>query len=240
MTIWSRIQEGSVIPAAPAITVPFRIEENPDGSPVRNIAPGFGLRPCGVYPSQKSGRRIAWESKLELHSAWWAEVQAHVIASWSQPCRIWLYGDGRPVSYVPDRKDLLADGSIEYVEVKDRFDPNRDPKYTAKLEMAKQALNSLGHSFRIVERCEIEAQPGFAAVKTVQAYRRTRITAVDVSAARSAFRGHHQVSRKDIQDAVGGVLEGLPAICAMIVQRHLAFDPQIGFDPDAPLTLVKR
>jgi len=240
MTIWSRIQEEEFIPTAPAITVAARIEENPDGSPVRDIAPGFGLRPCGVYPSQKSGRRIAWESKLELHSAWWAEVQSNVIESWSQPCRVWLYGDGRPVSYVPDRKDLLADGSIEYVEVKDRFDPDRDPKYTAKLDMAKQALNSLGHTFRIVERHEIEAQPGFAAVKTIQAYRRTSITAVDVAAARSAFRGSHQASRKDVQDAVGGVLEGLPAICAMIVQRHLAFDPQIGFDAEAPLTLVKR
>lgn len=155
------------------------IDGRPDGRPMRAVSPGPGVRPSGIYASQKSGRGHPWESKLELHDLWRAEVMWEVVESWCQPCRIWLDHGAKTASYVPDRKDRLADGTFEYVEVKPKFDPDKDAAYTEKLLRVEAILTGLGHRFRIIERAEIEAEPAYSAIKVVQAHRRTRVDPIE-------------------------------------------------------------
>ena len=133
----------------------FSCSERADGGPVRLRRNGRGARARGLYFSVKSGRHLPYESHLELHDLWRAEVDVEVVRSWPQPFTL-TYADGdRLRRYTPDRKDARADGGVEIVEVKREATDVSARKAAA----VQEALGARGWSYRIVDQAEIEAEP---------------------------------------------------------------------------------
>ena len=195
---------------------------------MRPIANGRRHRPVGNFFSVKSGRMQAWESRLELHGLWRAEACGEILESRVQPVRLEVRLDAREFFYTPDRKDVLADGSVEIIEVKDEFEAEKDPLYLSKLNLAATIFATLGWSFRIEERAQIEAEPAFSAIRTIQHYARTAITAADVIAVHNLFDGRRTVSLEEAQTALGAGVRGFAAVCALIVRRLLSVSPSDG------------
>jgi hypothetical protein len=108
---------------------------HPDGGPVRLRGNGRRSRATGLYFSIKSGRHLPYESRLELHDLWRAEVCSKVVSAWPQPFTLQLMMDGELRRYTPDRQDILADGQLEVIEIKDDLRLVRDPTYLHKLEL---------------------------------------------------------------------------------------------------------
>ena len=157
--------------------------ERVDGGPVRLRRNGRSARACGLYFSVKSGRHLPYESHLERHALWCAEVDVEVVRSWVQPFTM-TYADGNRLRrYTPDRKDLRADGRLEVIEIKD--DAGRVASVTAAAIV--QELAPRGMSYRVIDRAQIEAEPTFGAVRAVQRHRRTALDAVDAVRTRAAL-----------------------------------------------------
>jgi hypothetical protein len=226
-----------------SIASPFGIawlDEMPDKGPVRQIANGRKHHPVGNYISAKSRRYLSWESRNELHDLWRTEVSYAVLKSWVQPHALGIVVDGITYSLTPDRLDLMADGRVEIVEVKDAFEADKDPFYAQKLELARAVYAANGWFFRIVERAEIEAQPAFDAIDLIQARRLTAITALDVVDVHNFYAQHESRSWGEVQHLFHGGPRGFATVCALIVHRRLHFDPTGGLTPEAPLLLIRE
>lgn len=211
-----------------------------DGGPVRPIANGRRHRPVGSFFSVKNGRMLAWESKLELHSLWRAEVRTDVVESSVQPYMLEMLVDGKKCFYTCDRKDLLANGNLEIVEVKDAIEVEKDPLYYGKLKLAAEVYTSCGWSFRIEDRAEIEAEPAFSAIRTIVSYARTMISTADSSILHRVFAGRQAIPLEEIQTALGSGVHGLAAVCALVVQPRLNLDPADGLKAHTPVSLTPR
>jgi hypothetical protein len=209
-----------------------------DGGPIRPIANGRRHRPVGSYFSVKCGRSMPWESRPELHGLWRADVRTDVLESWVQPFRLEFLHSGRRFIYTPDRKDQLATGKPDIVEVKDVLKVDKDPLYYFKLNLAGTIISSLGWSFRVEDRAEIEAEPAFSAIRIIQRYSRTAVSVPDIIALNHAFVGQEAIPLHTVQMLFGGGPRSLAAICALIVKRKLSVDLANGLVADAKVSLV--
>lgn len=208
------------------------IVQRSDGGPMRPIGHGRQHKPVGIYYSVKSGRGLAWESRNELHDMWRAEVRADVVRSRVQPHTLSWTIDGQTLRYTPDREDILDGGRIQIIEVKNTYQAEKDPYYAAKLDFARSVYEGLGWAFHIHEKSEIEAQPQFDAIRTIQGYRRTAITTADLSTIRSLFSHSTHLKLKELQNSLPPEPRSFAAICAMVVHRILAIDLNRGLGPD--------
>lgn len=214
-----------------------RIARRSDGRHIR-LTNGRRHRAVGRYASIKMGSTIPWESRLELHDLYRAEVDPAIVSYAVQPETLqWEYV-GKRHRYTPDRLDLMFDGSTRVVEIKDRFDPCQDAEYTDKLDQAAHIYAALGRAFEVRERSQINVEPDFSAIEEIQAYRRSVVTVADVKLIRTLLRN----GRLYLRD----VLEGLerpnprPVLFAMMVRRIVAIDLAQGLRGDATVSLVDR
>ncbi len=212
------------------------MESSPDGGSERTAAPcacAATAAARGLYFSVKSGRHLPYESHLELHDLWRAEVDADVVRSWPQPFTL-TYSEGDGLRrYTPDRNDARADGGVEVVEVKERAGEVSPERAAAIAE----ALNSRGWSYRVVDRAEIEREPVFSAVRRVQRHRRTAVTAADAVHLRELLtRGPRPFG--EVLEALGGGPPGLAKACALVVRRVIAVDLAAGLTPSAPVRVL--
>lgn len=204
-----------------------------DGGPMRTIMRGRQHKAVGIYYSIKSGRSLAWESRNELHDFWRAEVRPDVIRSRAQPHTLQWVIDGQTRRYTPDREDILADGTIEITEIKNVFEAEKDPLSKDRLDFARTIYAGIGQSFRVVEKAEIEAQPQFDAIRTIQGYRRTALTDANVFTVRKLFEHRPEVTLAEVQSALSAGPHGLAIACAMMVHRILAIDLSTRLVPSA-------
>src|SRR5260221_3606279 len=168
---------------------PFRrveIARRSDGRHIR-LTNGRRNRAVGRYASIKMGATIPWESRLELHDLYRAEVDPTILSYAVQPETLHWEFAGKRQLYTPDRLDLMADGNARIVEIKNRFDPNQNAEYTEKLNQAAQIYAVLGRSFELRERSQISIEPDFSAIEEIQAYRRSVVTVRDVQLIRTAL-----------------------------------------------------
>lgn len=152
-----------------------RLVITPDGGPIRTIITGRKRIPNGIYSSRKCRCGLPHESAVELAFFHFSEVDTHVLDYRAQPFRFEFSIDGKLRTYIADCARLLADGSVEVVELKYDWRSLRDPDYAAKLAAAREACVQLGWSFRIVFRSELE-EPRVrrANVRLVQSHRFVR------------------------------------------------------------------
>jgi hypothetical protein len=206
---------------------------------MRRITNGRRHRVVGSYYSLKNGRGVSWESRVELHAFYQAEVDTAVKTYRAQPHTLEMICEGRKYFYTPDREDTLADGRIEIIEIKDLHDPSEDIAYSAKLELAQGIYQNLGWSFRIMERAEIEAEPRYRAVETVQSYRRTALTTLDIMAVQK-IAGGRPITLGDLCEALGPPELGLRKSCAMAVRRIIAIELDRGLISQAVVQLLEE
>jgi hypothetical protein len=184
------------------------------------------------------GTTFPWESRLELHDLYRAEVDPTIVSYAVQPETLhWKFAGKRQV-YTPDRLDLMADGNARIVEIKDRFDPHQNPEYTEKLNQVGQIYTVLGRSFELRERSQISIEPDFSAIEEIQAYRRSVVTVRDVQLIRTAL-GNGPLP-------LGEALSSLerpsprPVLFAMMVRRIVSIDLSQGMHENAAVSTVEQ
>jgi TnsA endonuclease N terminal len=211
-----------------------------DGGPMRRITNGRRHRAVGSYYSMKNRKAVPWESRVELHGFHHAEVDPNVVSYRAQPHTLELLSGGRKCLYTPDREDRHANGRIEVVEIKDKHKPERDPEYARKLALARQVYGSLGWSFRIVERADLQAEPRYSAVETLQCYRRTAIWPQDIEVLAALAKRGAPITLGDLCEALGPPAVGMRKVCAMMVRRYVAIELDRGLIDEAIVQLLQE
>ena len=207
--------------------------ENGDGSPVRLRRNGRQPKAVGLYFSVKSGLHLPYESKLELHDLWRAEVSTDVVRSRPQPFTLRFILDGEPRRYTPDRKDVLASGAIRILEIKD----DEDVGEAGLQDAVRSILAARGMSYLVRRRSEIEAEPTFTAVEVVQRNRRAQVLSGQVVAVRSLLANGPRPLVEVLTVLPPGP-SGLATACAMMVRRLIAVDLSQGLNAEAWVSVV--
>lgn len=210
-----------------------------DLRPMRQITNGRRHRLVGSYYSLKNGGGVPWESRVELRGYYHAEVDPSVVRYRAQPHTLEMLQAGRLRKYTPDREDLLEGGQIEILEIKDAYKPDADDDYYLKLKMAERVYQSLGWRFRIVELAEIQAEPRFGAVETVQAYRRTALTTQDIAVLAGLREKSAKITLGDLCEALTPAALALHKACAMAVRRIVAIELDRGLISEAAVQILQ-
>jgi hypothetical protein len=221
------------LPSRLAATVYQRRDEGP----MRPVGRRRGLRPGGLYYSQKMGRLVGYESDNEKCDLYRSEIAPDVIGYREQPHTIEAVIAGKLRRYTPDREDAFADGRIEIVEVKDDFEADEDPDYSAKLDYFAEVYERLGWSFRLTTRDEIKDPVTFDTVETVQRYRRASFTAAEITDVRRRMDPLGECRLTDLLAIFSSDIVGLPKLCAMMVARILLLDVRSKLEPTSLVKL---
>jgi hypothetical protein len=204
---------------------------------MRPVGRRRGVRPGGLYYSQKMGRLVGHESDNEKCDFYRAEIAPGVVGYREQPHTIEAVIGGHVRRYTPDREDCFADGRIEIVEVKDEFEADKDPDYAAKLEYFAEVYERLGWSFRLTTRDEIKDPATFETVETVQRYRRASFTAAEVAEVRHRMGPSGECCLGELLRMFPSDIAGLPKLCGMMVARILTLDVRSKLEPTSLVKL---
>ena len=198
---------------------------------MRPVGRRRGIRPGGLYYSQKMGRLVGYESENEKYDFYRSEIAPDLVGYREQPHTIEAVIAGNVRRYTPDREDKFADGRIEIVEVKDEFEAHKDPGYNAKLSYFAEVYERLGWSFRLTTRNEIMDPASFETVETVQRYRRASFTAAEIEDVRRTFNQRGECCLAELLAIFSSDLTGLPKLCAMMVGRIVVLDIHSKLEP---------
>ena len=208
-----------------------------DGGPVRLRRNGRQKRAVGLYFSIKCGRHLPFESTLELHDLWRAEVDTAVVRSFPQPFTLQMVTDSVAWRYTPDRRDVLADGSERIVEVKDDGWAEQDPLLASRLRHVAQHLAERGIAFSLHTRSDIQAEPRFSAVQAIQRHRRTAVDHAMLEAV-CGWVGQGTGTLGGLQQRLGGGPRALAVLCALVVRRVIQLELGCGLHEGAAVRLV--
>ncbi len=208
-----------------------------DRGPMRPVGRRRGLRPGGLYYSQKMGRMVGYESDNEKFDFYRSEVGPEVVCYREQPHTIEGTIGGKVRRYTPDREDRFADGHIEIVEVKDQFEAEKEPDYHAKLTYFAEVYERLGWSFRLTTRDEIKDPVTFETIETVQRYRRSSFTAGEIADVRRKVSQHGECRLAELLPIFSSEVVGLSKLCAMMVGRILVLDIRSKLEPSSIVKL---
>jgi hypothetical protein len=222
------------LPARLAATVYQRRDEGP----MRPVGRRRGRRPGGLYYSQKMGRLVGYESDNEKCDFYRSEIASDVVSYREQPHTIEAVIGGNLRRYSPDREDRFADGRIEIVEVKDEFEADKDPDYSAKLDYFAEVYDRLGWSFRLTTRDQIKDPATFETVETVQRYRRASFSAAEIGDVRRVLSAHGECRLAQLMPIFSSELIGLAKLCAMMAGRILVLDIHSKLEPASVVKLV--
>lgn len=214
-----------------AVAHDLGLEGRDDGSPVRLRRNGCQPKAVGLYFSVKSGQHLPFESGLELHDLWHAEVCTDVVRSWAQPFTLRYVLEGRLHQYTPDRQDLLADGTARVIEVKD--DATEDVA-----DIVGPLLRIRGMHYSVHRRAAIVAEPRFAAVDVIQRNRRAAVLSDHVAAVERRLAVGPS-SFAELLEALPCGPAGFAIACALVVRRIIRIDLEAGLTPASTVTLVR-
>lgn len=124
-----------------------RVDLSRDGT--RQVVTGRRIWSTSIFPSRKCGAPIVCEGGNELLLATHCEIDPGVIGFATQALCFEVAVEGRWQKYHADFVRLLADGTIEVVEVKPNAQHLLKPGYQAKLEAVKEICRRLGWNFRL-------------------------------------------------------------------------------------------
>lgn len=139
---WAQIESGA------------RIVWSHDDQPMRALAPRSKRR-IGRYNSIKAGRLLAHESRGsgyvggEKLALMLCEIDPDVADLRTQHLRFDLLIDGSAHSYVPDIVRLMADGTIQVIEVKKDGSWQRDAFYAEKIRCVREVCAQVGVPFAV-------------------------------------------------------------------------------------------
>lgn len=240
LSVWSLLQAGLSRAESgsdwAAISAATRIVLPDTDRPMREVITGRNIRPTGSYASRKAGRPVAFESMNERAVFLHSEVDPFVANYLSQPCRFEFAIDGVQRSYVPDCARILADGSLEILEVKSDRRALEDVDYRRKLDHVARACRAAGWSFRVVFGAPLRKRTTRnTTVQLIQHHRLACYGENDVYIVQELLEGSsRRLTLNDLARALGDEVVGRAKVCAMMVGRHLAIDL------DAPLTAASH
>lgn len=214
------------------------IYQRHDAGPMRPVGRRRGIRPGGLYYSQKMGRLVGYESDNEKCDLYRAEISTCVVGYREQPHTIEAVIDGKMRRYTPDREDLFADGRVEIVEVKGNFEAEKDPAYSAKLSYFAEVYERLGWSFKLITCKEIKESISFKTVENIQCFRRASYTAGEIAAVRRVLGERGECRLGELLALFSPTIVALPKLCAMMVGRILILDIGSKLEPTSIVKLA--
>lgn len=211
-----------------------------DGRPIRSVITGRRAQVTGSYASRKAGRSQVFESMVERAFYMLCEVDTWVVDYRAQPFRFEFSLGGKWRTYIPDCVCLMADGSINVVELKSDFRDLKDQDYQTKLDCVRRLCGLLGWRFSLVRRRHLEKSKVLQ--RNVERVQQDRLTAF---AEREIYRATGILAQGpacfgDVADAVQGTPAGMAVVHAMMVARILEIDLARPLNDDSPVRLLQQ
>lgn len=213
----------------------------PNGAPIRTIVTGRRPIVTGTYASRKAGRPLPYESMLERAFFMHSEVDPDVVDYRAQPFRLEFIIAGVKRTYIVDCLRLLADNSIEIVEIKRDRRALRDPHYAVKLEAVRIICERVGWRFRIVFASELlDPEYVYENILEVQSCRLTEFDRSDVFIVTEALLRRSPLTMGELGDVLGDRLLGIAKLKAMAVKRIVRIDLTRPLFTETSVELVSR
>ncbi|WOB78524.1 TnsA endonuclease N-terminal domain-containing protein [Brevundimonas nasdae] len=239
-SLMARVRGSLVDPVRHELVVAGRVVLTPDGKPIRSILTGRKRRTTGSYASRKSGCGQVYESMVERAFFLECEVDTDVVDYRAQPFRIEVVIDGRLRTYIADCVRLMADGSVEVVEIKGSARQLVDPVYVAKLSAVRSVCAAAGWSFRVITSDQIMHPPvRYRNIEEVQLSKHVRYGAEAIYVAHRAIEECGGIGRLGtVADAVHAGPLGRQIVMAMMVGRVVSIDLEQPLSADSGVTLI--
>jgi len=200
-----------------------------------------------MFPSVKTGRRIACEADHERTLIEISEADPNVVWYITQPHRLEIYStEGETLTYFPDVRRDMSDGSVEIIETKKSLSEiTRDPDYKRKLELAKEIYDRKRWTFRIMaEDEELAKEPLVSNAKKIAADRGTMLRTKDVL----AVQGLHSREVFTYFDAISALRRATrisqeyatAKLHALVVERFVYVDISREIGGDAPMMIIAQ
>lgn len=245
LTIDAAVRSAAVKDARPlswaTLSAPATLVTTPCGAPIRTIVTGRRVITTGVYASRKAGRPQPYESMNERAFFMHCEVDTEVLDYRAQPFRLEFVIEGRKRTYIVDCVRLMADGSIEVVEVKGDPRALQDQDYAEKLQAVRTICEQVGWGFRLVFKKALTEPAAFHRnVMDVQSWRMTEYTNADVFWVVEFLRRRSGAVLGDLVERFGSRALGLAQLKAMMVGRIVRIDLTQQIGDAAPIALVSN
>lgn len=222
-----------------ALSATATLVTTPDGSPIRTIVTGRRPITTGTYASRKAGRPLPYESMIECVFFMHSEVDTTVVDYRAQPFRLEFVIGGRKRAYIVDCLRLLADETIEIVEIKGDRRALRDPDYAVKLEAVRVICERLGWRFRVVFKSALlKPKHVYENVVEVQSWSFTAFGQADEFIVTDALRRRPSMTLGSLGVALGNRLLGIAKLKAMMVKRIVKIDLSSPLSFESPVELV--
>lgn len=222
-----------------ALSATATIVVTPDGAPIRTIVTGRRPIVTGIYASRKAGRALPYESVLERALFMQCEVDTDILDYRAQLFRLEFVLAGVKRIYIVDCVRLLADGTIEIVEVKRDRRALRDPDYAMKLEAVRIICEQVGWRFRVVFAAEFTAcGHAYNNVVEVQSWRFTDFDLADEFIVTDALKRRSSMTLGDLAEALGDRLKGVAKLKAMSIKRIVRIDLSLPLTNETVVELI--
>lgn len=209
-----------------------------DGGSLRRILNGRHIKPVGYYPSFKGGQSLPVEADHEQGLLEHSDADAAVVRVLTQPHRVEIpvLWQRRPLTYFPDVRRDLADGTVEICETKRENDRRlKDPDYSFKLEVVKLVYARQGWKFRLLKRDEILSGRLYDNVQDISRWANTKTpTGARFALEEAIERAGGSLALGRASEIVGGI----ERIYALIVRRVVFVDLKRQVNTDAPVSCV--
>lgn len=211
----------------------------PCGAPIRTIVTGRRVITTGVYASRKAGRPQPYESMNERAFFMHYEVDTEVLDYRAQPFRLEFVLEGRKRTYIIDCVRLMADGSIEVVEVKSDPRALHVADYADKLHAVREICAEVGWRFRLVfKKALMEPTAFHRNVMDIQSWRMTEYTNADVFRIVEALQSTGSAVLGELVEHFASRPLGFAKLKAMMVGRIVTIDLTQQIGDATPVALV--
>lgn len=196
-----------------------------NGCSIRSIITGRRVITTGVYASRKSGRAHPYESMNERAFFMHCEVNTNVVDYRVQPFRFEFVIDGTKRTYIPDAVVLLADGTVEVIEIKNDRRFLKDVDYQTKLSAVEEICRQVDWRFRIVLKQALYTPTiRWQAIEDIQSWAFTDYAISDVYRVAAYLHAIGSGPLADVADRLGRRPLGVAKLKAMMVARIVDLD----------------
>lgn len=212
----------------------------PDFTAIRSIVTGRRVMVTGFYNSRKAGRALPYEGMNELALLKCSEVDPRVVDYRSQPFRFEFVIRGLKRVYIADCVRLLADGTVEVIEVKGDARQLAVHGYAEKLQAVLEVCEGLGWRFRTITQKQLfKPAHVFANVNEIQSRRMVRFSQVEAYRAVEALEQvGGEATLGYLVEMLGNTPRDLAITKAMMVQRLIAIDISVPLSASSQVSLV--
>jgi hypothetical protein len=242
----TELNEALLAPACPAerhswehLTAQATLVLPTNGGSIRSIITGRRIITTGVYASRKSGRAHPYESMNERAFFMHCEVDTNIVDYRAQPFRFEFVLGGTKRTYIADAVVLLADGTVEAIEIKNDRRFLQDPDYQLKLNAVADICKQVGWSFRIfLKEALFTPSTRWQAIEDIQSWAFTAYTTADVyQVAQYLYRrGSRELG--EVADCLGRRALGIAKLKAMMVARIVDMDLSKPLNNQTRVTLI--